>query len=199
MNRGAGAQQALMRLSQQLSLRGHSVEVWFLYRKSDVDTGDLDVSMYPRRKSHTSAACSASCPLGARLRKARPDAVISFLPLANTLGLLCRLARGREGADRQPPRARLHLLRSDADRRQNGGRFGSLYGDRVCVARRPAIVPGISSELSRATEGRAQRNCVEGVVFHPPGGAAQARPPSRRFLVRGGRAIVEAEELFSPA
>jgi hypothetical protein len=88
MNRGAGAQQALMRLSRQLSLRGHSAEVWFLYRKSDVDMGDLTSRCI--LDGHLTPLRLVLLPvrLIRALREARPDAVISFLPLANTLGLL---------------------------------------------------------------------------------------------------------------
>jgi glycosyltransferase involved in cell wall biosynthesis len=88
MNRGAGAQQALMRLSQQLGLRGHSVEIWFLYRKADVDTGDLKARCVLDGNLTPARLVLLPFHLMGALRAAQPDAVISFLPLANTLGLL---------------------------------------------------------------------------------------------------------------
>jgi glycosyltransferase involved in cell wall biosynthesis len=88
MNRGAGAQQALMRLAQQLGLRGHDVEIWFLYRKADVDTGDLKARCVLDGKVTPARLVLLPFYLMRALRAARPDAVISFLPLANTLGLL---------------------------------------------------------------------------------------------------------------
>jgi len=88
MNRGAGAQQAIMRLSQQLRLRGHSAEVWFLYRRSDVDTLDLTSRCILDGKLTLPRLIFLPVYLVRGLREVRPDAVISFLPLANTLGLL---------------------------------------------------------------------------------------------------------------
>ena len=134
MNRGAGAQQALMRLSQQLSLRGHSVEVWFLYRKSDVDTGDLasrcilDGNLTPLR------LLLLPIRLVRALREARPDAVISFLPLANTLGLLSAWLAGvrvRIASHRAPAYTYSAAMRI-ADRAV--GALG-LYTEIVCVSR----------------------------------------------------------------
>ena len=94
MNRGAGAQQALMRLSQQLILRGHNVEVWFLYRKSDVDTGDLPVRFFFDGTLNLARLFVLPFRLVRAIRESQPDAVISFLPLANTLGLLCAWLAG---------------------------------------------------------------------------------------------------------
>lgn len=89
MNRGAGAQQALMRLSQQLNLRGHNVEIWFFYRRADVDTGDLKARFFFDGNLTLARLLVLPFRLIRAIREARPDAVISFLPLANTLGLLC--------------------------------------------------------------------------------------------------------------
>jgi glycosyltransferase involved in cell wall biosynthesis len=134
MNRGAGAQQALMRLSQQLSLRGHSVEVWFLYRKSKVDTGDLmsrcilDGYLTPLRLIFLPVR------LVRTLRESRPDAVISFLPLANTLGLLSAWLAGvtvRIASHRAPAYTYSTPMRI-ADR--TVGALG-LYTAIVCVSR----------------------------------------------------------------
>jgi glycosyltransferase involved in cell wall biosynthesis len=90
----SGAQQALMRLSQQLTLRGHSVEVWFLRRKMAVDTGDLTVRFFFDGNLSLKRLFVLPFRLVRALRDAQPDAVISFLPLANTLGQLCAWLAG---------------------------------------------------------------------------------------------------------
>jgi glycosyltransferase involved in cell wall biosynthesis len=90
----SGAQQALMRLSRQLILRGHSVEVWFLYRKVDADTGDLTVRFFFDGNLSFKRLFVLPFRLVRALREAQPDAVISFLPLTNTLGQLCAWLAG---------------------------------------------------------------------------------------------------------
>ena len=134
MNRGAGAQQALMRLSQQLILRGHSVEVWFLYRKADVDTGDLTVRFFFDGNLTLTRVFVLPFRLVRAIREARPDAVISFLPLANTLGLLCAWLAGvrlRIASHRAPAYTYSRPMRV-ADRIL--GAIG-LYTAIICVSR----------------------------------------------------------------
>src|SRR5258705_5878554 len=89
LDRGAGAQQALMRLSQQLALRGHDVETWFLYRKADVDTGGIPARLFSEDRLTLPRLFFLPFRLVYAIRQARPDSMVSFLPLANTLGLLC--------------------------------------------------------------------------------------------------------------
>lgn len=134
MNRGAGAQQALMRLSQQLNLRGHSVEVWFLYRKADVDTGDLTARCIHDGNLTPLQLVLLPTRLLRALREARPDAVVSFLPLANTLGLLSAWLAGvtvRIASHRAPAYTYSAAMRI-ADRAV--GTLG-LYTAIVCVSR----------------------------------------------------------------
>jgi glycosyltransferase involved in cell wall biosynthesis len=134
MNRGAGAQQALMRLSQQLRLRGHSTEVWFLYRKSVVDTGDLTSRCILDGNLTLLRLLLLPVRLVRSLREARPDAVISFLPLANTLGLLSAWLAGvtvRIASHRAPAYTYSAPMRI-ADR--TVGAWG-LYTAIVCVSR----------------------------------------------------------------
>jgi glycosyltransferase involved in cell wall biosynthesis len=134
MNRGAGAQQALMRLSQQLRLRGHATEVWFLYRRADVDTGDLASRCIVDGRLTPLQLVLLPVRLVRALREKRPDAVISFLPLANTLGLLSAwFARVmvRIASHRAPAYTYAAPMRM-ADRAL--GAFG-LYTAIVCVSR----------------------------------------------------------------
>jgi glycosyltransferase involved in cell wall biosynthesis len=89
LDRGAGAQQALMRLSRQLTLRGHDVETWFLYRKVDVDTTEVTARLFSEGKLTFPQLFLLPFRLVRAIRKAQPDSIVTFLPLANTLGLLC--------------------------------------------------------------------------------------------------------------
>ena len=133
LDRGAGAQQALMRLSQQLTLRGHDVETWFLYRKSDVDTGDLAARLFSEGRLTLPQLFFLPFRLLRAIRQTRPDSVVSFLPLANTLGLLCawfagvktRVASQRTAAGPYSPIMRI------ADKIL--GTLG-LYTSNVCVS-----------------------------------------------------------------
>ena len=130
----SGAQQALMRLSQQLVLRGHSVEMWFLYRKVDVDTGDLTVRFFFDRNLSLKRLFVLPFRLVHAIREAQPDAVISFLPLANTLGQLCAWLGGvrlRIAGHRVPAHTYSASMRI-ADRLL--GALG-LYTAIICVSR----------------------------------------------------------------
>ncbi|HSK41791.1 MAG TPA: glycosyltransferase family 4 protein [Arenibaculum sp.] len=99
-----GAQEAILRLARQLRARGHEAQVWFLYEK---------VPAY-RDEPHTRVLVPVAEPgIGGYRRIVtdlvrafsghRPDAVISFLPLANVVGqaaaamagIRCRIASQR--------------------------------------------------------------------------------------------------------
>lgn len=134
MNRGAGAQQALMRLSQQLILRGHNVELWFFYSKSRVDTGNLAIRSFFDGDLRLHRLFRLPFRLVRAFREAQPDAVISFLPLANTLGLLCAWLAGvkvRIASHRAPSQSYSGVMRI-VDRTL--GALG-LYTAIVCVSR----------------------------------------------------------------
>lgn len=130
----SGAQQALMRLSGQLMLRGHSVEVWFLYRKVAVDTGDLTVRSFFDGNLSFKRLFILPFRLLRAIREAQPDAVISFLPLANTLGQLCAWLGGvrLRIASHRTPAYTYSLPMRIADRLL--GALG-LYTAIICVSR----------------------------------------------------------------
>ena len=85
-NQMGGAQEALARLSQALEARGHDVELWYLYNR--------EPAIAPKVRSQVLFGSSAGpldyarivFRLHAGLRRLKPDAVISFLPLANIVG-----------------------------------------------------------------------------------------------------------------
>lgn len=95
-NDQGGAQEALYRLCSALSDRGHSVSLWYLYKKRPLPRTDL-----PTKVVLETAQPSAidylriTSRLWWMLAQTRPAAVISFLPLANvlaqTLAWTCRV------------------------------------------------------------------------------------------------------------
>jgi glycosyltransferase involved in cell wall biosynthesis len=93
-----GAQQATLRLGRQLQLRGHQVEVWFLYKRGeffDTDGAGVRIRVLADRDSlGAPAAARMLSKLHGLLRQERPDAVVAFLPLAATLGAAAALAAG---------------------------------------------------------------------------------------------------------
>ena len=88
-NDNGGAQEALARLCRALECKGHQVELWYLYKVSDFRPIDIE-SQIILNKPANGALDYIRIVLGLRreLSKHCPDAVISFLPLANTVGLL---------------------------------------------------------------------------------------------------------------
>src|SRR4051812_28787083 len=91
----AGAQEALMRLGKQLRLRGHDVEVWFLYRKEQMLTAEPFTRVF-LEKSEPSLTDYVRLLFRVRaaLRDSRPNAVLGFLPLGNSLGLTAAMMAG---------------------------------------------------------------------------------------------------------
>ena len=110
-----GAQTALNRLRHELLRRGHAVELWFLYDRSgavpDALAGEI---LLNRPVPGALGYLRIVAMLAARLRRVRPDCVVSFLPLANVLGQsLALLAgiRGRIASQRNPQHTYDPLLR----------------------------------------------------------------------------------------
>ncbi|MEM8947863.1 MAG: glycosyltransferase family 4 protein [Pseudomonadota bacterium] len=91
----AGAQEAALRVARSLRERDYETEVWFLYaeaKPAEIDPGVrilLDVTKPTARQYLTIAR-----KLFVELRRARPDALVSFLPLANVLGQSLALLAG---------------------------------------------------------------------------------------------------------
>lgn len=103
----AGAQEAMLRLAGLLRARGHEAEVWFLYEASPAYRGEPHVRvLHPVARPGAGGYGRIALALLRELRAARPDAVVSFLPLANLLaqasawllGIRCRVASQRVDA-----------------------------------------------------------------------------------------------------
>jgi glycosyltransferase involved in cell wall biosynthesis len=94
-----GAQMAALRLARGLRERGHDPRVLFLYARGDVDAPDhpYDV-LLPVARPGPGGYARIARDLYRRIRRDRPDLVLSFLPLAHVLGqTAARLA----GVDRR--------------------------------------------------------------------------------------------------
>ncbi|HYD71328.1 glycosyltransferase family 4 protein [Azospirillum sp.] len=131
----AGAQEALVRLARLLRARGWEAEVWFLYEESAAYHDEPNVRVllpvtHPGKLGYLRIAAS----LVRELRRARPDAVVSFLPLANIM------AQAAACALRVPVRVasqRIHYHAYSRGMRLLDRAAGTLgvYTSIVCVSR----------------------------------------------------------------
>jgi glycosyltransferase involved in cell wall biosynthesis len=83
---GGGAQHAARRVADGLRARGHDVEMWYLYRRM----ADLELEPGARvlldRPASGLGYLSLPFRAFAALRRHRPDALLTFLPLAHVVG-----------------------------------------------------------------------------------------------------------------
>jgi len=85
-NDQGGAQEALCRLCKELANRGHSVKIWYLYKKQEsVDPGVPYQFVIDRDACSLKDYASISFSLAKGLSRERPNVLLSFLPLANVL------------------------------------------------------------------------------------------------------------------
>jgi glycosyltransferase involved in cell wall biosynthesis len=85
-NNPGGAQHALSRLSHALRSRGHAVQVWSLHGEPHRNGPPVDRIVVPQSAPGVPGYARIVWRLARALRSHRPDAVISFLPLANIAG-----------------------------------------------------------------------------------------------------------------
>lgn len=81
-----GAQQAARRLSLLLGERGHEAQVWYMYDHENSTAREKDTLVWPHPPRSAVEYLSLLQRLRQKLSLARFDALISFLPLANSLG-----------------------------------------------------------------------------------------------------------------
>lgn len=86
-----GVQRIAHLLSQGLSVRGHRIDTWALYRREGIPGIQADVLM--PHKPRGSDYLHIAAELRQRLRRARPDAVISHMPLSGVLTQGCAAAQ----------------------------------------------------------------------------------------------------------
>lgn len=129
-----GAQLALTRLMRRLRTRGHVAHTTFLYAKDDsfAEAPDVDI-LLPRQSLDAFGCAQALSRLKNAFDSARPDAVISFMPLGCVIGQIAALRAGvqiRIASQRSPPSTYGALMRA-ADRTL-GAR--GVYTHNVCVS-----------------------------------------------------------------
>ncbi|HJR55823.1 MAG TPA: glycosyltransferase family 4 protein [Rhizomicrobium sp.] len=142
----AGAQEAMLRLMNQLRLRGHETEVWFLYAKSHCYSGHPGVRiLLSRPRLSLVDTVRMFFRLVRLLRQSRPDVVVGFLPLATIMGLAAAAIAG----------VKLRI----ASQRSPGATFGRLMRrlDRICGAH------GVYSRIVCVSEAVRQS-----FLLHPP-------------------------------
>lgn len=169
----AGAQEALVRLAGLLRERGHEVEVWFLYEETPAYRDEPGVRVIlPVKKPTAWGYATITARLLRALARTRPDAVISFLPLANILGQAAAFALGvpvRVASQRTPSSA-LPGVNRRLDRAL--GTLG-VYTANVAVSR-----SCLDSFESYPTAYRRRMAIVHnGIVWRS---SALARPDARR-------------------
>ena len=82
-----GAQGTIVRLSRELVRRGHAVEVWCLYDKTPYRATENGVRvLLSGGRPSAIGYLQILIRLIRGLRSARPDGVITFLPLACVMG-----------------------------------------------------------------------------------------------------------------
>ena len=94
MSGPGGAQKATMRLARELRLRGHVVEVWPLYTGAPLELYSHVQVLMDVEKPGPLERCLIYWRLIRKLRSLRPDAVVSFLPLACVMGQTAALLAG---------------------------------------------------------------------------------------------------------
>jgi len=86
-NASGGANEALARLCSGLIQRGHEVSLWYLYKKKDSNPPVAKFKYITTTdKPNLFTYLTIAFRFSILLLKHRPDALISFLPLANVLG-----------------------------------------------------------------------------------------------------------------
>jgi len=103
---GAGAQEALVRVSKQLRLRNHNTQVRFLYTVNSA-FNDLEYvsAISPRAKLSLAGYARVFAVLLGELRREKPSAVICFMPLGAVMGCLAAMLAGvrvRVASQRSP-------------------------------------------------------------------------------------------------
>jgi len=82
-----GAQMAALRLARGLRERGHDPQVLFFYRRGEVDEPDHPYEvLLPKARPGPGGYARIARDLYRRIRRDRPDLVLTFLPFAHILG-----------------------------------------------------------------------------------------------------------------
>jgi glycosyltransferase involved in cell wall biosynthesis len=177
-NHYGGAQTALTKLMDALAARGHRTELWFLYRSRDQHEIEAPEArlLWPSPARDASGHLQAALALYRALRRARPDALVSFLPLANVLGQMLAMIAGvpaRVASQRSPGCTYARPMQV------LDGLAGTLgvYGRTVCVSQ------AVRSSFDGYPAAYRDRLIVV------PNGIAQRLPGANKAAARGALAL----------
>jgi glycosyltransferase involved in cell wall biosynthesis len=126
----AGGQEAAVRVARGLRARGRDAEVWFLYREADVPGFRREPFvrvLLDRERPGVRGYLTIFWRLYTELRRARPEATVSFLPLANVGGQVVAMLAG--------VRRRIASARSPVSTYSRAMRLGDRLNARLGVYR----------------------------------------------------------------
>lgn len=185
----AGAQRAAHRVARGLAQRGWEAELWFLYKNAEDAFPDVPVKVFhdgpsPNAKGYLRILRDVVL----EMRRARPDAVVSFLPLASIVGQAAALLAG-------VPR-RIASLRSpgttfDTPMRQ----LDRLYGQLGLYTRIVAVSQAVADEAEGYPSAYRRRisvvhngvNPIETNATQAEARAALGLPADARIALSVGR------------
>lgn len=140
-----GAQLNSLLIAQQLSMRGHDTEAWFLMRAGDLAVPEgLRTRVMSESSSHgvlNVVSCARST-----LRESRrfqPDVIIGFHPLANILGALAA------GCSRYPTRFIATQRNPSSSQGRWTGRLESLIGSTGLYTANIAVTGAVAASYAR--------------------------------------------------
>lgn len=91
----AGAQEAIVRVAEQLCVRGHDARVFFLYKEKEAFAGKSFVNVISNKGDLSLLNyLSVFTALLKVLKREKPDAVICFMPLGTVMGCLAAFMSG---------------------------------------------------------------------------------------------------------
>jgi glycosyltransferase involved in cell wall biosynthesis len=99
-----GAELNALLLAKEFIARGHKAEIWSLYRAGDLNVGDVPsrIMLGDKPKSPVSFLRMLA-RFNALIGAFRPDVILGFQPLANVVGSLGMIRRGRFVASQRNP------------------------------------------------------------------------------------------------
>lgn len=89
-----GAQRVSFRLEAALKKRGFDATSWFLHRKNENFSKELPHILFNKKISNIRNIVQVILQLIHLIKRIKPDVIISFLPYANTLGLIIAFLLG---------------------------------------------------------------------------------------------------------
>lgn len=150
----AGAQHAAVRVAKGLRGFGCSTEVWFFYKEAEIDVEDVPVRVFfDGERPTTTQLLRSFVAVWRELRRLRPEALVTLLPLANVVGQVLAVAGG-------VPR-RIASQRSPFDTFSRAMQISDLVIGTLGIYSRVVAVSGaVRDSFARAPARYQRRFCV---------------------------------------